>query len=78
MTTISARIAIISKLLMTIASTQTADVCEAHHLTHIALLRILNKDPNLDHFAQILDTLGREIDSREEARRAVADEALAA
>lgn len=74
MTTISARIALISKLLMAIASTQTADVCEAHQLTHIALLRLLDKDPNLDHFEAILATLGGELDARE-AQRCAAMEA---
>ena len=66
--TISARIAVLSKLLMAIASTQTDDLCEAHHLTHIALLRILDKDPNLEHLGDILATLGREIDAREDQR----------
>jgi len=70
MTTISARIAVISKLLMAIASTQTAEVCEAHHLTHIALLRLLEKDPNLEHFDAILETLGGELDAREAQRHA--------
>jgi len=70
MTTISTRIAVLSKFLMAIAATQTDDVCEAHYLTHVALLRVLNKDPDLTHFAQILETLGREIDVREAARMA--------
>ncbi len=66
--TTSARIAVLSKLLMAIACTQTDDLCEAHHLTHIALLRILDKDPNLEHLGDILATLGREIDAREDQR----------
>lgn len=64
MLTISARIDVLSKNLMAIAETQTADVCEAHHLTHIALLRILHKDPNLEHFGQICRTLEMEAQAR--------------
>jgi hypothetical protein len=50
---------------MIIASTQTADAGRAHELTHIALMRILRKDPDLDHFAQIQTTLESEIEARE-------------
>lgn len=64
MTTISARISVLSNKLLTIAHTQTEDVCEAHHLTHIALLRILAKDPDLDHFAQICRALDLEAQIR--------------
>lgn len=71
-TTFTARIHVLSKLLMAIASTQAADVCEAHLLTHTALVRILQKDPGLAHFAQIMETLGAEIDAREETRHAAA------
>jgi hypothetical protein len=65
--TISARIDLLSKKLMAIASTQTTDVCQAHHLTHIALLRILRKDPNLEHFTQICRTLEMEAEARSAA-----------
>ena len=62
--TISARINVLSGKLMAIAATQTDDVCEAHHLTHVALLRILRKDPDLENFAQICVTLDVEAEAR--------------
>jgi hypothetical protein len=65
MATISDRITTLSNQLMIIASTQTADAGRAHELTHIALMRILRKDPDLDHFAQIQTTLESEIEARE-------------
>jgi hypothetical protein len=62
--TIGARIDVLSRKLMAIAATQTGDVCQAHHLTHIALLRILRKDPNLEHFNEICRTLEMEAEAR--------------
>jgi hypothetical protein len=52
---------------MMVAGTQTQDVCEAHHLTHVALLRILRKDPDLENFAQICHTLDCEAEVRNPA-----------
>jgi hypothetical protein len=66
-TSISARINVLSRKLMAIAATQTEDVCEAHHLTHVALLRILRKDPELEHFTQICTTLDSEGEVRNPA-----------
>lgn len=64
MLTISARIDVLSRKLLAIAETQTSDTCEAHHLTHIALLRILRKDPDLEHFTQICRSLELEAEAR--------------
>ena len=72
MLSIGARINVISKYLMAIAWTQTDDTCEAHQLTHVALLRILDKDPELAHFDAIMRSLETEIGARARARPAAA------
>jgi len=60
MITVSARIDAISAKLLRITSTRTETPAEAYRTAHIALLRILRKDPGLDHFPQIMDALDRE------------------
>ncbi len=63
MLSVSARIDAISRKLLRITSARTGSDDEAYRTAHIAMLRILRKDPELAHFSQIMDALDRELPS---------------
>lgn len=60
-TTMGARIELLSKLLLEIAAERAEDVNESHRLAHVALLRILRKDPDLERFPAIVRALRAEL-----------------
>jgi hypothetical protein len=60
MMTMSARINAISTHLLAIARPHAEDTNDAYRLAHVALLRIMHKDPDLAHFQQIMDALKRQ------------------
>lgn len=61
MLSVSTRIDAISAKLLRITSARTDTTADAYRTAHIALLRILDRDPDLDHFPQIMSALDREM-----------------
>jgi hypothetical protein len=68
--TLGARIDALTKDLLGIASANAPDLNEAHFRAHIALMRILRRDPDLERFDQIAGALRRELDLLDAGRRA--------
>lgn len=64
MNTKGARIEMLSKLLLAVARLHAADEIQARGLAHTALERLLAKDPELDHFWQVVGVLRDELETR--------------
>lgn len=66
MNTIGARLEILSRLLLAVASLHAADENRARMLASVALDRLLDRDPWLTHFWQVSGVLRDEIEARRE------------
>ena len=57
MNTLSERIEALSTRLLAMAHPAAEDTLEAYGMAHLALLRILDGNPNLDGFPEIMDAV---------------------
>jgi hypothetical protein len=63
-TTLGARVAIVSRLLLAVARLHAADENQARALAHAVFERLTAHDPELTHFWQIVGVLRDELEAR--------------